>query len=45
MLDILKIALTLVLILFGSLVSHWIIEDVGYADLLGLWNDSFVGSD
>ncbi len=33
MLDILKIALRLVLILFGKVfVSHWIMEDAGYAD-------------
>lgn len=33
MLDILKIALRFVLIIFGKVfVSHWIMEDVGYAD-------------
>lgn len=41
MLDILKIALRLVLILFGKVfVSHWIMKDVGYADWLGLLSDS-----
>lgn len=31
MLDILKIALRLLLVLFGKVfVSHWIMEDVGY---------------
>lgn len=33
MVDILKIALRLVLILFGRVfVSHWIMEDVWYSD-------------